>query len=352
MPASSAYTSGWRIAEAIFSRQHGLATRSQLLAAGVSVAHLRTAVTQCRWVTRGSGLYEVVNWPNSAERSLHAACLRYNGVASHESAAWLWGLLKREPFVPVLSVPHDRRPEVGTGRATLGRGRRDRSLSDAIVRRSRDLAHSSITYRHGIPTTNPLRSLVDLAGYGEPALVDEAIDAGLAVRLVTVEGLRAEAARLARHGRRGPKQLTERLEKRGFAGAPAPSVLESRALRLLAANKVKVERCEVVVEGTGYRLDIQLEGSLFVELDGYAYHCSPEQKRYDDARRNKLRLMGFEILVYDWQTVTKQGAQMVKEIRGALAMRDFSISGARIGTPDASLLRGSAVAKAAGSQRL
>jgi very-short-patch-repair endonuclease len=107
-----------------------------------------------------------------------------------------------------------------------------------------------------------------------------------------------------------------------------------------------------VVEGTGYRLDIQLEGSLFVELDGYAYHSSPEQKRYDDARRNKLRLMGFEILVYDWQTVTKHGRQMAEEIQGALAMRHFRIGGARIGTPNTRVLRGTGRAKAAGSQRL
>jgi very-short-patch-repair endonuclease len=227
-----------------------------------------------------------------------------------------------------------------------------RARAEVVVHRSSDLASTSVSYRQGIPTTNPLRTLVDLAGSAEPALLDEGIDAVLAVRLVTVEGLLAEAARLARHGRSGPKQLTERLEKRGFAGAPAPSVLESRALRLLAASKVKVEKCEVVVEGTGYRLDIQLEGSLFVELDGYAYHCSPEQKRYDDARRNKLRLMGLEILVYDWQTVAKHGRQMVEEIRGALAMRHFRIGGARIGTPNPSILRGAVRAKAAGSQRL
>jgi very-short-patch-repair endonuclease len=162
---------------------------------------------------------------------------------------------------------------------------------------------------------------VDLAAHIEPALLDEAIDGGLAVRLVTVEGLLAEAVRLARPGRSGPAQLTGRLEERGFAGAPAPSVLESRALRLLVASSIRVENCEVVVKGTGYRLDIQLEGGLFVEVDGYSYHWSPEQKRYDDARRNKLRLMGFEILVYDWQTVTKHGRQMAEEIRVALATR-------------------------------
>jgi very-short-patch-repair endonuclease len=88
---------------------------------------------------------------------------------------------------------------------------------------------------------------------------------------------------------------------------------------LFAANRIQVERCEVVVEGAAYRLDIQLGGGLFVELDGYAYHWSPEQKRYDDARRNKLRLLGYDILVYDWETVTKDGNRMAREIRAALA---------------------------------
>ncbi len=242
-------------------------------------------------------------------------------MASHESAAWLWGLVKHEPSVPIVSVHQDRRPGVGRNKATGGSRSIGRAREDVIVHRSCDLGSASVSYRQGIPTTNPLRTLVDMAGDAEPALLDEAIDAGLAVRLVTVDGLLAEASRLGRHGRSGPAQLTRRLAMRGFTGAPVPSVLESRALRLLAASKVKVEQCEVVVEGTGYRLDIRLAGGLFVELDGYTYHWSPDQKRYDDARRNKLRILGFEILVYDWQTVTRQGRQMVEEIRAALATR-------------------------------
>jgi very-short-patch-repair endonuclease len=220
------------------------------------------------------------------------------------------------------------------------------------VHRSCDLKSTSIFYRQGIPTTNPMRALVDMAGDAEPALLDEAIDAALADRLVTVDGLLAEAERLARHGRSGPAQLTGRLTKRGFAGAPAPSALESRALRLLAASGVRVEKCEVVVEGTGYRLDIQLDCGLFVELDGYTYHWSPEQKRYDDARRNKLRLMGTEILVYDWQTVTEQGPRMVEEIRMALATRRQRTSEVPTGGLEPSVFRASGRARAAGLKRL
>src|SRR5579863_1888826 len=161
MPRPPSRGSAWRLAEAIFARQHGLATRSQVLAAGVSVAQLRMAVAQARWEARGSGLYAAVNWPNSSERSLHAACLWYDGVASHESAAWLWGLLKRELPVPVVSVPHNRRPVVATDGATAGSRGRAGSRANAIVRRSCDLGTTSVSYRQGIPTTNPLRTLVD-----------------------------------------------------------------------------------------------------------------------------------------------------------------------------------------------
>ena len=82
----------------------------------------------------------------------------------------------------------------------------------------------------------------------------------------------------------------------------------------------------MVAEGR-YRLDVQLEGRLFVELDGYAYHWSPEHKSHDDARPNKLRLLGPEILVYDWQTVTKAPHLFVRKVKAALTNRKPQIGG-------------------------
>ncbi len=43
-----------------------------------------------------------------------------------------------------------------------------------------------------------------MAADATPALLDEAVDAALATRLVSVEALVAEAARLKRKGRKGP----------------------------------------------------------------------------------------------------------------------------------------------------
>ncbi len=68
-----------------------------------------------------------------------------------------------------------------------------------------------------------------------------------------------------------------------------------------------------------YRIDFQLSPILFVEVDGYAYHHSPEQKAGDERRRNRLRLEGRMLLVYSWRDVVGDGARVVNEIRQALA---------------------------------
>jgi very-short-patch-repair endonuclease len=269
-------------------------------------------------VRTAHGLYALADWPVVPARRILAACLATGGVASHASAAWVWGLVRYQQSPPVVSVPHSRHPArpVGPSQKRPLSGSPD--LSGVRVYHSRDLSPECTSHWRGVPTTKPLRTLVDLAGDSNPELLDEAIDVALATRLVTVEGLLAEAGRLKRQGRRGPAQLIARLDGRRFTGAPAPSVLESKALRLLSSAGISVDKCEVVVDGGRYRLDIQLEGRLFVELDGYAYHWAPEQKRRDDSRRNRLRVLGFEILVYDWGTVVHEPSRLLGEIKTAL----------------------------------
>jgi very-short-patch-repair endonuclease len=304
----------------IFKSQLGLATRAQLLDEGVTRRQINVALAQGRWLRTASGLYSLANWPPDSTRGLLAACLATGGVASFASAAWLWGLLKQEPPHLTVSVRHAQKPAVPSRRSRRSvPGPPD--LSTLIVHRSRDLSPECTSFRRRVPTTNPLRTLVDLAAVFDADVLDEAVDAALATRLVTVEALLAEAERLRHPGRRGPAQLIDRLDTRRFTGAPAPSVLESRTLRVLAGANIKVDKCEVVVREGRYRLDLQVGPQLFVEVDGFAYHWGPEQKHHDDMRRNELRLDGFEILVYDWTAVTNEPRRVVKEVRTALRAR-------------------------------
>ena len=178
----------------------------------------------------------------------------------------------------------------------------------------------------GIPTTNPLRTLVDIAGEVAPSVFDDALDRGIAMKLVTAEGVAAEAGRLSRQGRSGPAQLQTALVRRGHVDAPHPSVLESKLLRLFASHGLRVLATEVVVEDGRYRIDTQVGPKVFVEVDGYAYHASPEQKDRDDTRRNALRLKGLTVLVYGWRAVVDRGLQVVNEVMAALEQERLALA--------------------------
>lgn len=186
-----------------------------------------------------------------------------------------------------------------------------------IIHRSRDFDRSQCVVCKGILITPRLRILVDLAATGTDEQLAEALDTALAKQAVTVPDLLAEIRRLARPGRPGIVRLRLYLADRGFADAPPPSVLESHLHRLVTRLSIPYPSVEVVAGEDGqYRLDTAWEDIKFaVEVDGYAYHFSPEQKRKDELRRQRLREQGWTLLVFDWQQLTKQRAWVANEVR-------------------------------------
>jgi very-short-patch-repair endonuclease len=59
-----------------------------------------------------------------------------------------------------------------------------------------------------------------------------------------------------------------------------------------------------------------------IEVDGFAYHWSPEAKAYDEARRNRLRLGGSFLLVYSWRDICFDGRRVAQE--ALVALRRFA----------------------------
>jgi very-short-patch-repair endonuclease len=177
--------------------------------------------------------------------------------------------------------------------------------------------------RRGIPTTNPVRSLLDFSSVAAEGMLDNAVDRVLARQLVTVEGILAEIGHESRPGRSGLRALRASLRRRGYVGAPNPSVLESKFLRLLRRYRLDPLAVEVQIDASGrYRVDSAISEDLFVEVDGHAYHHSPEQKVDDERRRNRIRLSGKFLLVYTWRDVVHDERRVIAEIRQALAQGD------------------------------
>ncbi|MDQ1355780.1 MAG: hypothetical protein QOG44_153 [Acidimicrobiaceae bacterium] len=285
---------------------HGIISFHEALRLGATPSMIKSKVRRGEWERVYRSVYRDTATPPSPYQDLRAAYVATDrrAVVSHGSAAWVWDLLRQPPATPELSVPATTR---------LARGEPGFTLH-----RSRDLDVAQAVNRNGLVVTNPLRTIVDLAGSVLPDDLTEAVDSAVARRLVTVAGLEAEIERLARPGRAGTGALRRHLFDRGFIGAPPPSVLEARIRRLIVGLGLELPKIEYTAGEDGqYRLDLAWPAiMLAVEVDGYVWHFSPECKERDETRRNHLQQAGWTVLVYNWRQVIREKDGVGREIIG------------------------------------
>ena len=147
-----------RAVAALAGAQHGVVTRDQLLAAGLSrhaIAH-RTAGGRLHRLHRG--VYAVGHRSLSAHGRQLAAVLACgpDAVLSHRSAAVLWGLLRACEHPIHVTAPTHRRGPAG-------------------VRLHFSLPSESV-HRDAIAVTTPARTLVDLATTASREELERALD--------------------------------------------------------------------------------------------------------------------------------------------------------------------------------
>lgn len=295
-----------KLVNAFLASHHGVISLRDARSLGLTDEQVKWNLRTGRWTAIHRGIYRRAGDAPAPEGRLLAACLAAGrgAVASHTSAAWLWQLIEDAPASPTVTVT----------------GRRSERLAGAQQHRHRDLDESRVLVRRSIPVTDPIRTLADLGEVAGPVVVDDAVDRALARRLVTVEGLEREVRRLARPGRRGVAQLRSSLARRGFGAPPHPSVLESRTLRLLRGWGIVPVGTEAEVCDGRYRVDFLLRPGVALEVDGFAFHWSPEAKAADSRRRNDLRLAGVVVIEADWVTVTRYPERLRPAVVAALTL--------------------------------
>jgi hypothetical protein len=290
--------------KARFRAQHGLIRRDEARVLGVTAKQERLWMAGGDWERFGHRAIRLAGTTRTPEQDLLAACM--NGgptaVASHQSAAWLWG---------IWPVPDRHAITIARGGAARPAG--------VDVHRPVDYPERVVT-RRAILCTNPLRTLVDLAAVSTEDELDGAVDQALARRLLTVGAIEAEVDRLGRPGRSGAGLMRRALQRRGLTGALHPSVLESRTLRLLRQFGIEPLGTEVRMGPDGrYRVDIVLASDVIMEVDGFAYHFDPEQMAEDKRRRTQIRQGGTTVLEYTWRDIVHEPGRVISEVRRALA---------------------------------
>lgn len=283
--------------------QLGLITRKQALGCGMTEGQLRTRLETQRWTMVFRGVYRVCGAPVTQPLLVLAAVLAAgpDAVASHHAAAWVWGLA--DDLVLEVTIPRNRSSK----------------LRRVVVHRQQ-LSPASISRRKGVPVTNPLRTLLDLAATSAGEVVDQALDRGTANHLFTDAAVKAELARQGRRGRHGVVRLRQVLEDRDDPSSRPASVLERRMCHLLRAARLPPPQREHRVLDGRCRVDFAWPTArLAVELDGYASHSSAQAFQADRKRQNDLVHAGWTVLRFTWDDVCRRPGEVRGHIRAALA---------------------------------
>jgi very-short-patch-repair endonuclease len=289
--------------------RHGVVSRAEALAAGVTPAAIRHRLATGRWQRLHVGVYRIAGAPETWRQRLAAACLAAGpgAIASHRAAARLWGLPAVEAAGVEVSAP------------------RGRSLRRPGVpaHRPRRLDPVDVTELDGIPVTTPARTLVDCAAVLDPAALEEALDDALRRGLVSLPRLRWRVRCLARRGRPGVAALRALLEARGAGEAVPESVLETRMARLLRGRGLPPPCRQHPVRDRGRVVAVldfaYPEARLAVEVDGRRYHSGRLRWQRDLARGNVLTALGWRVLHVTAEDLRLRSEQVVATVAAALA---------------------------------
>lgn len=273
--------------------QHGLVTSAQAVEA-------LGASRKGRWVAEGRllsiqpGVLRVAGAPETWHQSVMAAALAVDGVASHRTAAELWGLIKPAGYVE-LSVP------AGVNRTVR---------PPAIVHRIGDLRPDLAVERAGLRTTDAVRTVIDLGLVLPWWLVHRAIATGLSTRAFELAQLSGLRDALGRPGRNGTGVVRMILEGDLLILGKEESELERRFTALLRRHGLPALDRQYEVWHAGRfvaRLDAACPArKLAIELDGYEHHASPDAFQRDRTRQNQLVALGWTVLRFTWHDVVRR----------------------------------------------
>ncbi len=213
------------------------------------------------------------------------AALAVGGVLSCAAAAAAQGLeLLEQPTQLHVTVPRDGRV----------------AASPALLVHRRDVASSDLA-------TTLARTAADCARCLPPrdalVVVDGVLRRGVTMQQVLDE-LRGRGCADART-----------VVRRGVGTAGSSGETVGRMVMQDAGFSVQPQ---VHIRGVGW-VDLLVEGRLVVEIDGYAYHSSPQQFADDRRRDAALAAMGFEVLRFTWVDAVRRPDYVVRMVTAVLA---------------------------------
>ena len=233
--------------------------------------------------------------PNETDEAVWPA------VASHGSAAYLWGLYRYAPETIDVTAPIRRRAK-----------RRFRVHFSSI------LFAEDRGEREGIPVTSVPRTLLDLAIRAQPHQLDRLLERAEEIDLLDVVAVETLLDRAGGHRGRG------RLRRALALYRPDPTFTRSRFERLfrrrVKAAELSFPSMNLNVEG--YELDAYWPDLHFaVELDLFETHGTRAAFERDRLRQEELKLLGIEMIRITRPRLLREPDAVLANLAALLARR-------------------------------
>jgi hypothetical protein len=247
------------------------------------------------------GIYSVGQRRLTWEGWCMAAVLAsHPSVASHWSAAWLWGLLRSRPETIDVTCRGGRRA--------------DRSFR---VHRA-DLALSDLARRDGIPVTSLSRTILDVAVTARPRTVKRHIQLANDEKLFDLAEMEDLLERTKGH--RGQAKVRAALDLYEEDPPFTRSGLEERFREVVRDAGLPEPSTNLFV--AGHEIDAYWPEARFgVELDVYETHGSRLSFEEDRVRDDELLLAGIETTRVTGRRLDREPEAVVASVRRHLARR-------------------------------
>jgi very-short-patch-repair endonuclease len=259
---------------ALARRQQGVFSLKQALELGYPRSTIARLLERQAWEEVVPRVYRpAATRPIDWRQSTMAVALITSGYAGGRSAGSLFELVVPPPI-----------PEVLTERPC-------RTSLPAVVRTTSALLAGDRTTVDGIPSTSPIRTLIDLGGLLARDAFEDVLDTAIVRRLVRPARLEARARELWAPRRSGCAVVLDLLGHRHPGLARAANVWEARVVRLVRTAGLPDPELNyrVWVGGRIRYLDLAWpDAKVAVEFDGFVPHSTRRVFDDDRARQNDL----------------------------------------------------------------
>ena len=286
-------------------RQAGIITLDQLRGCGLTPRVIASLQRTGQLRRRTWGVFIAGAAPETYEAALWSATLATGGILGFRTAANLWGMEDQT----------GRRIEV-----IIGVQARLRRLDGLRLHRVQ-LRPEDVSVRSGLPITGRSCSGLDHLGRlaAGPGLqfADRALQQSWFSRGDIERRLRLQS------GRTGNVRLREILEQTAD-GAAARS--ERILHRLLRQGGITGWRANVTIRfanGSKVVVDVGIRAlKIAIEVDGMAYHVTPDRFQADRTKQNRLCQLGWIVLRFTWADLNERPDYVIDVLHSAIVERN------------------------------